>query len=150
MFSYPSILTYVLGTQKNHLTYVLGAQKNRLIEMVLLSTHNICFGWEIRKSHFHYALLTIGLYITFKWYMYQASNLLKKTQNILWLFLGINQYWAGWVYGVVVLCPGVPEGSTGSGSDELKGPWLYSLIRQTMRAGDGTKRLVVYPLPHTQ
>ena len=31
---YPSVLTYVLG-----------AQKNRLIEMVvLLSTHNICFG----------------------------------------------------------------------------------------------------------
>ena len=26
------------------LTYVLGAQKNRLIETVLLSIHNICFG----------------------------------------------------------------------------------------------------------
>ena len=26
------------------LAYVLDAQKNRLIEMVLLSTHNICFG----------------------------------------------------------------------------------------------------------
>ena len=26
------------------LTYVLGAQKNRLIETVLLSTRNICFG----------------------------------------------------------------------------------------------------------
>ena len=38
------------------LTYVLGAQKNRLIETVLLSTHNICFGWEIRKSNFRYAL----------------------------------------------------------------------------------------------
>ena len=33
IFSYPSVLTYVWG-----------AQKNRLIEMVLLSTHNICFG----------------------------------------------------------------------------------------------------------
>ena len=33
IFSYPSILTYVLS-----------AQKNRLIETVLLSTHNICFG----------------------------------------------------------------------------------------------------------
>ena len=32
IFSYPSVLTYVLG-----------AQKNRLIEMVLLSTHNISF-----------------------------------------------------------------------------------------------------------
>ena len=36
MFSYPSVLTYVLG-----------AQKNRLDETVLLSTHNIYFGWEI-------------------------------------------------------------------------------------------------------
>ena len=32
-FSYPSVLTYVLG-----------AQKNCLIEKVLLSTYNICFG----------------------------------------------------------------------------------------------------------
>ena len=40
IFPYPSVLTYVLG-----------AQKNRLIETVLLSTHNICFGWEIRKKN---------------------------------------------------------------------------------------------------
>ena len=33
IFSYPSVLTYVLG-----------AQKNRLNETVLLSTYNICFG----------------------------------------------------------------------------------------------------------
>ena len=39
----------------------LGAQKNCLIETVLLSTHNICFGWEIRKLFFWYALLTKGL-----------------------------------------------------------------------------------------
>ena len=45
IFSYPSILTYVLG-----------AQKNRLIEMVLLSTQNICFGWEKRKLNFRYTL----------------------------------------------------------------------------------------------
>ena len=38
------------------LTFVLGAQKNRLIETVLLSTHNICFGGEIRKLFFYYAL----------------------------------------------------------------------------------------------
>ena len=38
MFSYPSILTHVLG-----------AQKNRLIETVHLSTHNIGFGRGIRK-----------------------------------------------------------------------------------------------------
>ena len=33
IFSFPTVLTYILG-----------AQKNRLIETVLLSTHNICFG----------------------------------------------------------------------------------------------------------
>ena len=31
-----------------HTSYVLGAQKNHLIETVLLSTHNICFGLEMR------------------------------------------------------------------------------------------------------
>ena len=41
IFSYASVLTYVLG-----------AQKSRLIETVLLSTHNICFGLEIRKLFF--------------------------------------------------------------------------------------------------
>ena len=35
-----SILTYII---------VLGAQKNCLIVTVVLSTNNICFGWEIRK-----------------------------------------------------------------------------------------------------
>ena len=40
---YPSILTYVLG-----------AQKSRLIQTVLLSTHNICFGGEIRKIKFSF------------------------------------------------------------------------------------------------
>ena len=39
----------------------LGAQKNRLIETVLLSTHNICFGLEIRKLIFHITCLSGGL-----------------------------------------------------------------------------------------
>ena len=30
----------------------LGAQNNRLIDTVLLSTHNICFGLELRKIIF--------------------------------------------------------------------------------------------------
>ena len=32
--------------------YILGAQKNRLIEIILLSSHNIYFGWEIKKIQF--------------------------------------------------------------------------------------------------
>ena len=39
--SYPSVFTCVLGTQRNY-----------LIEKLLLSTHNICFGLEIRKLLF--------------------------------------------------------------------------------------------------
>ena len=35
--------------------------KNRLIEMILLSTRNIFFGWEIRNIIFNYALLSGGL-----------------------------------------------------------------------------------------
>ena len=35
----------------------MGAQKNRLDETVLLGTHNICFGWDIKKIVFQYALL---------------------------------------------------------------------------------------------
>ena len=47
IFSYPSVLTYILG-----------AQKNCLIETVLLSTHNICFGSETRKLIFDCVLLS--------------------------------------------------------------------------------------------
>ena len=32
-----------------------------VIETILLSTHNICFGWKIRKIIFNYALLSGGL-----------------------------------------------------------------------------------------
>ena len=39
----------------SNLIFVVGAQKNRLIiETVLLSTHNICFGLEIRKMIFNW------------------------------------------------------------------------------------------------
>ena len=55
--SYPSIKTFVLGTQKN-----------RLIEMLLLSSHNICFGGEVRKSILDYALLSEGLTSVFSYY----------------------------------------------------------------------------------
>ena len=45
IFSYQSVYTFVLGSQKNC-----------LIDTVLLSTHNICFGWETRKLIFDYTL----------------------------------------------------------------------------------------------
>ena len=40
------------------LNMCFGAQKNHLIEMVLLSTHNICLGSEIRQKNFSYTLLS--------------------------------------------------------------------------------------------
>ena len=40
--------------------FVLSAQKTLLIEMVLSSTHNICFGSEIRKIFFNYALFSVS------------------------------------------------------------------------------------------
>ena len=46
-------------------TYVLGAQKNRLIETVLLITHNICFGREMKKIVFQNGLLS-GLRLNVK------------------------------------------------------------------------------------
>ena len=44
-----------------NLNMFLGAQKNCLTETVLLSTYNICFGWEIKKIAVQYALLSGGL-----------------------------------------------------------------------------------------
>ena len=43
-FIYTKFLSVKLFSNPSVLTYVLGAQKNHLIEIVLLSTHNICFG----------------------------------------------------------------------------------------------------------
>ena len=37
---------------QSDLPFVVGAQKNPLIKMVLLSTHNICFAWEIIRIFF--------------------------------------------------------------------------------------------------
>ena len=68
LFQWTLLLVHRGGTKisigldkQKFLAYALGAQKNRLIETVLLSTNNICFGWEIRKLFFWYALLTKGL-----------------------------------------------------------------------------------------
>ena len=56
MFSFSSVWTFVLG-----------AQKNSLFEMVLLSTHNICFGWAIRKIIFDVTPLLRGLMVHVGW-----------------------------------------------------------------------------------
>ena len=66
LFSYPS-----------NLNIFLGAQKNRLIETVLLSTHSICFGREIRKIIFSYAHLSGGL---------KFINLSNHEIIVRWLF----------------------------------------------------------------
>ena len=73
LFSYPSILTCVLG-----------AQKNRLIETVLLSTHNICFELERKKVVFQYALLSGALIRKLQ------SNFMKPHGGIKSLFVSNN------------------------------------------------------------
>ena len=44
----------------------------------------------------------------------------------------------GWVYGAVVLCPGAPQGSTGSGSDS----------KASQKTGPLVYKTLVYPLHH--
>ena len=39
-------LVTINTTFERKITYVLGAQKNHLIDTVILSTHNLCFGLE--------------------------------------------------------------------------------------------------------
>ena len=59
----------------------LGAQKNHLIETVLLSTHNICFGGEIRKLFSCYALLSKGLIIcNYSLFQKSAFKSIKNTK----------------------------------------------------------------------
>ena len=48
-----------------NLNMCLGAQKSRLIETVLLSTHNICFGREIKKIVFQYTLIWRPITVSF-------------------------------------------------------------------------------------
>ena len=69
-FSYPLVLSYIFG-----------AQKNRLIETVLLSTHNICFGWEIRKLIFCYTLLTKGLVLRDEYILIQILLCMKRLKS---------------------------------------------------------------------
>ena len=72
-----------------------------------------------------------------------------KVLTILWLFFGIYQYWAGWVYNFVVLCPGAPEGSPAvvlisNISEDRAMAW--SLVRHTGRTRDQTRDPWVYQL----
>ena len=74
------------------LTSVLGAQKNRLREMVLLSTHNICFGWKMKKLYLINSFLSKGLcsllkhqYIIYQWYLlitFENSRVHTRQGNV--------------------------------------------------------------------
>ena len=55
--------------------------------MVLLSTHNIGFGWEIRKLNFKYALLSWGM---------QKSSI--NTHNMLTYLAGLDVLMLVWVF----------------------------------------------------
>ena len=82
------------------LTCVEGAQKNRLNETVLLSTHKICFGWEIRKLIFNETLFKyLGAYgrvgsVQVFFLIYLSTKFLflkkKKMRKIVNIFLSID------------------------------------------------------------
>ena len=87
LFSYPAILTYVFGTQKNC-----------LIEVVLWSSNNICFGWEIRKIIFSYAHLSGGLIWSVRVCIFGSTETVPITQtsssrehsddiNFMWFYI---------------------------------------------------------------
>ena len=64
------------GAQKNHpIEMVL------FIEMVLLSTHNICFGCEIRKIIFNNPLLSGGLPTIQLYYRNMNANVRTNKQQ---------------------------------------------------------------------
>ena len=60
-----------------------GCSKEMLIETVLLSTHNICIVWEIRKLIFIYALYSKGLYIDRSAYEFLFGDILVFKEKIL-------------------------------------------------------------------
>ena len=68
------------------LIFVLGAQKNRLIETVLLSTHNTCFGWELRKVFLIYPFLCRGL-------MVHVGCILSFLLNVNEIFFSADWQW---------------------------------------------------------
>ena len=82
MHSYQEARTFSPQSIK---TFVLGAQKNCLIETVLLSTHNICFGREIRKNIFLYTLLSRSPYTQSSIFSYPSiiSSVLGAQKNRL-------------------------------------------------------------------
>ena len=89
--------SYFLMHQFKHV-FLHGAQKNRLIEtrQFFFSTHNMCFGLEIRKIFFIYALLSGGLFIMIYFFLYfqrfssfkcLCSHVLLQT-GLLWCLAG--------------------------------------------------------------
>ena len=69
---------------------------------------------------------------------HKCQNLMHCTKYLfVAVFLGYNQYWPG---EFMVLCPGAPEGSTGSDSkaSPKTGPWLKVLPDRLGEAGNRT------------
>ena len=73
-YSYPSVLWYAIGTQKN-----------LFIVTVLLSTHKLCFGWEIIKQD-DKALLHVS---RGRWHTHLLNSTGTRVgvQNILFLLI---------------------------------------------------------------
>ena len=68
----------------------MGAQKNRILETVLLSTHNICFGWETTESFFIYILLSTCTVVLFNYICFSTwdfgTNNIYQASSLIWFF----------------------------------------------------------------
>ena len=70
----------------------MGAQKSHLIEAVLMSTHNICYGKKIRKNNFHVYTIIWGpeLNFIYNWTPLDMHNVLSQVHNNYHVVHNIN------------------------------------------------------------
>ena len=62
------------------LAYILSTQKNIPIEAIILSTHNTCFGGQLRKQ---YSPFLTHLVITWIWICYDSHFFIMEVYKII-------------------------------------------------------------------
>ena len=67
-------------------TYVVGTHYRRLDEALLMSTHNICFRWEIRKFLCGYPFLSVAMWKPYQMCKHMPENSFSHGNFLLQLF----------------------------------------------------------------
>ena len=62
-----------------------------------LSTHNICFGWEIRKLFFCYPLLTKVLILLSKFWKFTVTGFTWKITKLPSKHSMLGHHWCNWI-----------------------------------------------------